>query len=301
MQQGRGETCNGSGFMYEINVTHRIGSGGNGEILKGLLGKDKTECVVKRVSGNSKASYMQLMNEGRVLKYLCDAGFVDAPCYFCEKDGALVMGFVPGRTIGAMDIRQMSEKELRSLFVDITSLIVRLHGLNPPVIHRDIKPSNIMIDDRGRLYLIDFGTAEILDDFSVENKRKGKSLPAGTKSYAAPEQYGGLGSESYQVDIYQRGKTMERLLGKAIVSKRFAGEMKGIVDRCCMPNCAERYLSAYDIRKDLMSISVRKNNFPIKIFNKKFMGKFHYKDGKCKENNEVFIDIVRTYDTIEFL
>ena len=30
-----------------------------------------------------------------------------------------------------------------------------LHGRNPPVIYRDLKPSNLIVDDTGRLRLID--------------------------------------------------------------------------------------------------------------------------------------------------
>jgi len=40
---------------------------------------------------------------------------------------------------------------------DIILAVEYLHSQNPPIIHRDIKPENIMLDETGRIKLVDFG------------------------------------------------------------------------------------------------------------------------------------------------
>jgi serine/threonine-protein kinase len=286
--------------MHEIEITGHIASGGNGEIYRGYLCNRQTECIVKK-AGNKRASFMQLKNETNILKYLTEEGYVEAPAFYGEKDGSLVMSVIPGKTLDRIEIERLSERDLKKLFVYMASLVIKLHGLNPPVIHRDIKPSNIMIDDHGNMFLIDFGTARILEGYAGGDIKNGEVLLAGTKNYAAPEQYGGLGSESFQVDIYQLGKTMERLLKRATVSKRFENEMRAVLNKCLMPSATERYPTAAELRKDLLKIRAGKNIFLLQKFYKNILIKFPRRYRADEEICGVFIDIVRTCDTIEFL
>jgi serine/threonine protein kinase len=68
------------------------------------------------------------------------------------------------------------------------------------IIHRDIKPENILIDDRYRLKIADFGLAVMLNEDHVTQK----STVVGTAGYMSPEQIGG--SElSIQSDIFSAG------------------------------------------------------------------------------------------------
>ena len=63
-----------------------------------------------------------------------------------------------------------------------------MHSKN--IIYRDLKPENIMVDKRGIMYLIDLGTAKIID----QQKNHGRTFTMiGTPHYMAPEVYIGKG------------------------------------------------------------------------------------------------------------
>ena len=95
--------------------------------------------------------------------------------------------------------------------MNLTDILIELHGMNPPVIHRDIKPSNIIIDKNGHLYLIDFDAARNVNGFKDEDTRM-----LGTMYFAAPEQYG-FGQSDMRTDIYGLGVVCsKRLLNQAV-------------------------------------------------------------------------------------
>ncbi len=72
------------------------------------------------------------------------------------------------------------------------------------VLHRDLKPHNIMIDERGRVRITDFGLAGFVEDFT------GKEITAGTPAYMAPEQLAGR-EVSVKSDIFALGLVLSEL------------------------------------------------------------------------------------------
>ncbi len=79
------------------------------------------------------------------------------------------------------------------------------------VIHRDIKPGNIVLDDRGRVTVTDFGIAKELQEASLS--ASGHML--GTPYYMSPEQY--LGAEvSGAADQYSLGVVAYQCLGRQL-------------------------------------------------------------------------------------
>lgn len=67
-----------------------------------------------------------------------------------------------------------------------------LHTRTPAIIYRDMKPANVMLKPDGKPMLIDFGTAREFKERNVED-----TTCLGTRGYAAPEQFGGMGQQGF--------------------------------------------------------------------------------------------------------
>ncbi len=81
------------------------------------------------------------------------------------------------------------------------------HGMG--VVHRDVKPANLLVDDRGNLWVTDFGLAQFHGGAGLT--RTGDLL--GTLRYMSPEQAGGddVGID-HRTDVYSLGATLYELL-----------------------------------------------------------------------------------------
>ena len=97
----------------------------------------------------------------------------------------------------------VSEKQTLVWVKQLAEVVDYLHAQDPPVIHRDLTPENLVLDIRGSLVLIDFGSAnEFLGTVT--------GTLVGKPSYISPEQFSGRANK--QSDLYSVGAVMSFLL-----------------------------------------------------------------------------------------
>jgi hypothetical protein len=130
-----------------------------------------------------------------------------------DSDGAafIVMEYIDGPTLAALRLRQparvLSWDYLRPLVEQLCAALDYAHGEN--VIHRDLKPANVMVDNRGRLKLADFGIAAVVSDSM--SRVSLRHATSGTLPYMSPQQLSGKRPQVAD-DIYSLGATLYELL-----------------------------------------------------------------------------------------
>ncbi|MEO6076885.1 MAG: serine/threonine-protein kinase, partial [Dokdonella sp.] len=111
-------------------------------------------------------------------------------------DGVPITRYVNDHKLGVRQRLELLLTVLRAVDAAHRSLVV----------HRDLKPSNIMVDAEGRVKLIDFGIAKLLED-DLDQATVGVYTP----DYAAPEQVTGQPITT-ATDVYSLGVVMHELL-----------------------------------------------------------------------------------------
>jgi len=97
------------------------------------------------------------------------------------------------------------------------------------VLHRDLKPANVMIDERGRPRITDFGLAVVSEEL------RGEEVMAGTPAYMAPEQLTGK-QVTQRSDIYALGLTLYELFtGKRVYEAKSIQELIALHEKSTPP------------------------------------------------------------------
>ncbi len=154
-----------------------------------------------------------------------------------------------------------SPTELIDLIEQSLNILEYLHQLSPPVIHRDLKPSNLMLDQAGKVHLIDFGVAQ-----DLLHPEGGRTV-VGTFGYMAPEQFSAQAEPAS--DLYALGMSLIHLLsGRRPSEMQRSGQrvqfedsiqvkqsLKVWLTHLTAPQLALRYRSAAEARQSLQQLS----------------------------------------------
>lgn len=96
----------------------------------------------------------------------------------------IVMEYVEGRTLRNIITAEAPLDPIRALDLiePVVGAVAAAHQAG--LIHRDVKPENVLISDRGRVKVVDFGLAKAV---TAQTATATKGLLLGTVSYIAPE------------------------------------------------------------------------------------------------------------------
>ena len=102
----------------------------------------------------------------------------------------LVMEYVDGEPIATYaGTHRLNVTQRVRLFLELCEAVAYAH--RNFIVHRDLKPSNVLVAGDGRVKLLDFGLARILDAASANPDLTQTALNMMTPSYASPEQIRG--------------------------------------------------------------------------------------------------------------
>ncbi|MBN1798787.1 MAG: ankyrin repeat domain-containing protein [Spirochaetales bacterium] len=200
----------------KYSILSKIASGGMGTTYLARDNKTQKNVVVK-VLNFSEASNWEMLelfhNECNVLKTL-DHPFI--PDYvehlkITEKNQEtyiLVQEYIEGKNLRDMikEGRVFTERECINILKSMLGILSYIHNLKPALVHRDINPKNIIMDNQGRVFLVDFGTAGLM----VKDALMAENTFAGTIGYIPPEQM--YGKALPASDIFALGLTIIYLL-----------------------------------------------------------------------------------------
>ena len=249
-----------SRMLPQFEVQELIGVGGMGAVYRARQPKLDRPIALKIMSSRfakQPAFAERFAREARLLARLnhphivsvYDFGEVNGFCY-------LVMEFVDGINLReAISGGRLPADEVLQIVQQVCEALQFAHDQG--VVHRDIKPENILLDQRGRVKIADFGLAKLNADPQTPVSLTGTQQILGTFNYMAPEQLEKPGSVDHRADIYSLGVVLYELLTGELPLGRFPlpGEKQAqfapldqVVARTLEKEPQRRYQHASEVR-----------------------------------------------------
>ncbi len=169
-----------------------VGAGGMAVVFRGhdlLLGRDVAIKVLRPQYAADPNVRARFEREAQAAAGFAHPNIIDI-YDVGEEDGVpyIVMQFIRGQTLKAIIEEEgpFHPDEVASLLDQVCAGLDYAHERG--YVHRDVKPQNILVDERGRAQVVDFGIAKGLADADLTEIGAG----LGTVGYLSPEQASGL-------------------------------------------------------------------------------------------------------------
>ena len=271
--------------------TQELGSGAMGKLW---LCHDKSldrMVVVKQMQQDiedNDTNVRRFLQEGNILAHLNHPAITKPYALWKEKDGklSLSMEFVHGLTLRQIldKVKQPPLWVVLAILHEILCALGEAHRKG--IVHRDLKPANIMVDNDGRIHLLDFGIAHTENPLQFNKGEDAERLTQtgailGTVTYMSPEQTVGEdatpASDLFAVGIIAcemlmgqnlfRGTsfsdTIQRIQKLRVTEKAFDKELprrlRKFIEKMLNKDPRKRPLTAFDAAEQ---ISIVMRNYP---------------------------------------
>ena len=270
------------------DVTAPLGAGGMGEVYRARDARLSREVAIKVLPASlaadadrlrrfeQEARATGLLNHPNILQ-VHDIGSHDGAPYVVSE---LLEGETLRDRIGGTPLPTRKA-------IDLAAQIAR--GLSAAhekgIVHRDLKPENLFVTRDGRVKILDFGLAKLIDGEALAEAETNTHMPGtdagkvlGTVGYMSPEQVRAqpvdhrsdifsFGSVLYEMLSGRRAfrgasaaETMTAILKEdppdlAETNRQLPAALERIVAHCLEKNPEERFQSARDIAFDLEQLS----------------------------------------------
>jgi serine/threonine protein kinase len=257
----------------QLEIIECIGQGGMGVVFKARQPKLDRFVALKLLPekpGTDPAFEERFNREARVLARLSHPNIVavhdfgqSGPFFY------LLMEYVDGVNLRqAMRVERFTPAQALALVPKICDALQYAH--EEGVLHRDIKPENLLLDQRGRVKIADFGIAKLLGD-AKDITLTASGATIGTPHYMAPEQLERPHDVDQRADVYSLGVVFYEMLTGELPIGRFAppsekAPMDPRVDQVVLRTLEKererRFQSAGDVKTQVERITANPGSAP---------------------------------------
>ncbi len=272
---------NGKTLIGDYQILESLGQGGMGQVFRATHRHLDKEFALKILGVRKWTSVEAISRFQREMKIV---GQLDHPTIVQATDAGqegdlhyLTMEFVPG-----LNLAKVLHYAAPIQVADACEMVRQAaegidYAHQQDVIHRDIKPSNLMLNEKGRVKILDLGLATLCGNHHAVDELTTVGQMMGTLDYMAPEQCDAA-NHDHRCDIYSLGATLYKLLTgrapystsehespiqklRAIAVEEFtpiqnhrtdlAPALVEIIHRCLERDPQQRFDSAADLAKAL--------------------------------------------------
>lgn len=250
----------------KYKILNKVGQGGMSVVYLAMNERANKQWAVKEVRKDGVLDFESvkqgLVAETDILKKLSHKHLPSIIDVIDTEDSfIIIMDYVQGNSLdkALKEFGAQPQEDVIEWAKQLCDVLGYLHTRQPAIIYRDMKPANVMLKPDGSISLIDFGTAREHKASKVED-----TTCLGTRGYAAPEQYGGMGQTDARTDIYCLGATIYHLVTGMNPSQppyeirpiteidpSLSTGLEKIILKCTQNNPADRYQSCAELMYDL--------------------------------------------------